>query len=161
MIVSRTSSSPSLSRRAFSLLELVLILAIVAVVAAIAAPRYASSLANYRVEAAAQRIIRDLGVARAEARSGSTNITVTFDVASNNYGIAGVASLESASASANLTLSDAPYYAQLLNASFGLDEIVTFDGYGVPDSGGTVVVGVGGVTRTIGLDTQTGLADIQ
>ncbi len=149
-----------MSRGGFSILELVLILAIIAVVAAIAAPRYASSLANYRCEAAAQRIIRDLGVARAEARSGSTNITVTFDAANNKYAIAGVASLESSALTAGLTLSDAPYYAQLLNASFGLDEIVTFDGYGVPDTGGTVVVGVGGVTRTIGLDTQTGLADI-
>ncbi len=161
MNLSCGSSRVPLIRRAFSLLELVLILAIVAVVAAIAAPRYASSLANYRVEAAAQRIIRDLGVARAEARSGSTNITVTFDVANNNYGIAGVTSLESTSASANLTLSDAPYYAQLLSAAFGGDEVVTFDGYGLPDSGGTVVVGVGGVTRTIGLDNQTGLADSQ
>ncbi len=160
MIVSCTSSSPSLSRRAFSLLELVLILAIVAVVAAIAAPRYASSLANYRVEAAAQRIIRDLGVARAEARSGSTNITVTFDAANNKYAIAGVASLESSALTAGLTLSDAPYYAQLVSAAFGGDEVVTFDGYGLPDSGGTVVVGVGGVTRNIVLVSATGLADI-
>ena len=149
-----------MSRGGFSILELVLILAIIAVVAAIAAPRYASSLANYRCEAAAQRIIRDLGVARAEARSGSTNITVTFDAASNNYGIAGVASLESASAPASVTLSDAPYYAQLVSAAFGGDEVVTFDGYGLPDSGGTVVVGVGGVTRNVVLDGQSGLADI-
>ena len=149
-----------MNRGGFSILELVLILAIIAVVAAIATPRYASSLSNYRCEAAAQRIIRDLGVARAEARSGSTNITVTFNVNSNNYGIAGVASLESASASASLTLSDAPYYAQLLSAAFGGDEVVTFDGYGLPDSGGTVVVGVGGVTRNVVLDGQSGLADI-
>ena len=160
MNLSCGSSRVPLIRRAFSLLELVLILAIIAVVAAIAAPRYASSLANYRVEAAAQRIIRDLGVARAEARSGSTNITVTFDVANNKYAIAGVAGLESSASPAGLTLSDAPYYAQLLNASFGIDEIVVFDGYGLPDSGGTVVVGVGGVTRNIVLDGQTGLADI-
>lgn len=160
MNLSCGSSSVPLIRRAFSLLELVLILAIVAVVAAIAAPRYASSLANYRCEAAAQRIIRDLGVARAEARSGSTNITVTFDVANNKYAIAGVASLENSALTAGLTLADAPYYAQLLNASFGIDEIVVFDGYGLPDSGGTVVVGVGGVTRNVVLDGQSGLADI-
>ncbi len=143
---------------AFSVLELVLILAIIAVVAAIAAPRYASSLANYRCEAAAQRIIRDLGVARAEAKASSTSITVIFDVANNRYDIPGVTSLESASAPASLTLSDAPYYAQLLNTTFSSDQ-VTFDGYGLPDSGGTVVVGVGGVTRNVVLDGQTGLAD--
>ncbi len=72
-----------MSRGGFSILELVLILAIIAVVAAIAAPLYASSLSNYRCEAAAQRIIRDLAVTRAETRSGSTNITVTLDLANN------------------------------------------------------------------------------
>ncbi len=160
MIVSRTSSSPTLIRRAFSLFELVLILAIIAVVAAIAAPRYASSLSNYRCEAAAQRIIRDLGVARAEARSGSTSITVTFDVANNRYGIAGVTSLESASSSASLTLSDSPYFAHLLSADFGGDEVVTFDGYGLPDDTGTVEVAVGGVTIIVDLP-NSGLADIE
>ncbi len=59
-----------------------------------------------------------------------------------------------------MTLSDAPYYAQLVSAAFGGDEVVTFDGYGLPDSGGTVVVGVGGVTRNVVLDGQSGLADI-
>jgi type II secretory pathway pseudopilin PulG len=146
--------------RAFSVLELVLILAIIATVAAIAAPRYVNSLSNYRCEAAAQRIIRDLGVARAEARSRSTNITVTFDVANNKYGISGVTSLESASAPASLILSDPPYHAQLLSADFGGDEVVTFDGYGLPDDTGTVVVGVGGVTRIVDLP-DTGLADLE
>ena len=43
----------------------------------------------------------------------------------------------------------------------GGDAVVIFDGYGMPDSGGSVDITAGGVTKTIQLDPDTGRAVVQ
>lgn len=144
--------------RGFSLLELVLVMAIVATVAAIALPRWGHAVARYRAEAAAHRIAADLGLARATARADSHSVTVTFNVAGNSYGMDGVESLQGAPGSASVSLSDEPYRSTLLAAAFGGDPVVVFDGWGVADSGGTVTISCGSVTRTVQLDPGTGVA---
>lgn len=145
----------------FSLLELVLVIAIIATLAAIAVPRYGGAVARYRIEAAARRIVEDLALARATARSKSTSVTVTFDVAMNQYQISGVSALNDPSSDAELNLSDPPYRAQLVSAIFGGDNAVIFDGFGIPDSGGTIVIAGGAVTKTILLDVDSGTATAQ
>ena len=67
------------ARAGFSLLELVIVLAIVATLATIAAPRYGASLAAYRVESAARRIVADLALARSMARTENRRVIVKFD----------------------------------------------------------------------------------
>ncbi len=148
-------------RRAFSLLELVLIIAIIAIVAAIAAPRYGNSLARYHAEVTARRVVADLGLAQAMARTTTSAVTVTFEVVNNRYELVGVVDADDPADNASLTLSDPPYYAQLDLALFGGDGVVIFDGYGMPDSGGSVDITAGGVTKTIQLDPDTGKAVVQ
>ncbi len=147
--------------RAFSLLELVMIIAIIAIVTAIAAPRYGSSLARYHAEVTARRVVADLGLAQAMARTTTSAVTVTFEVVNNRYELVGVVDADDPADNASLTLSDPPYYAQLDLAAFGGDAQVVFDGYGMPDSGGTVDISAGGVAKTIQLDPETGTAVIQ
>ena len=148
-------------RRAFSLLELVLIIAIIAIVAAIAVPRYGNSLARYHAEVTARRVVADLGLAQATARTTTSAVTVTFAVVNNRYELVGVVDADDPANNASLTLSDPPYYAQLVAAVFGGDDVVIFDGYGMPDSGGSIDISAGGVTKTIQLDPETGKAVIQ
>ncbi len=148
-------------RRAFSLLELVLIIAIIAIVAAIAVPRYGNSLARYHAEVTARRVAADLGLAQAMARTTTSAVTVTFEVPSNRYVLQGVVDADDPASNASLTLSDPPYHAQLVAAVFGGDAVVIFDGYGMPDSGGSVDITAGGVTKTIQLDPDTGKAVVQ
>src|SRR5204863_23675 len=62
-------AGPASSRRAFSLIEITLVLMVMGVLAALAVPRYASALARYRADAAARRIVADLDLARTTARS--------------------------------------------------------------------------------------------
>ena len=67
-----------------------------------------------------------------------------------------------------MSLALEPYAADVVSAAFddpddALDaiEAVTFDGWGTPDSGGTIVVAAGPQTRTIVLDPDTGKAAVQ
>ena len=147
--------------RAFSLLELVMIIAIIAIVSAIAVPRYGNSLARYHAEVTARRVVADLGLAQAMARTTTSAVTVTFEVPSNRYVLQGVADADNPGQDASLTLSDPPYHAQLVAAVFGGDDVVIFDGYGMPDSGGSIDISAGGVTKTIQLDPDTGKAVVQ
>src|SRR5438552_17658151 len=74
---------------AFSLVELMLVMAIIAVVAAIAMPRYSASLARYRADMAARRIVAALALAQAKARATSSSQTITF-TAGGSYQILGM-----------------------------------------------------------------------
>ncbi len=143
------------SRRAFSLVEVLLVLTIATVVAAIAVPRYAQALARYRAEVAAHRIADDLTLARRDARASGRSRTVVFDVSNDRVTIATIDDLDDPADPYRLDLRESPYEADLLSAGFGGDAQVVFDGYGQADSGGTAVVAVGGNQRTVTLDAAT------
>lgn len=145
----------------FSLLELLLVLAIMATVAAIAAPRYQGALARYRADLAAYRIVADLTQARTSAKAASAPRTVAFSVAGNTYQIPELSSLDGNSGHYNVALSERPYDAGLVSVNFGGDAQIIFNGWGVPDSGGTVILAVGTEQRTVAVDTETGRAGIQ
>lgn len=145
-----------LSVPGFTLIELMTVLVIIVIFAAIAAPRYGASLARYRADAAARRIAADLTYARSAARSASAPRTVTFNIPSNRYGIAGVVAAGRRAGPYDISLREEPYNASIASADFGGDTAVTFSGYGVPDSGGSVVVISGIVSKTVTLSDATG-----
>ena len=143
-------------RPAFSLVELVLILAIIATLAMIAAPRYANAMAHYRAELAARRIVADLAHARAQAKASSQSWTVSFNPPANSYIIFDDTVLGNATTVTTVVLSEPPYHASITAAVFGADSDVVFDGYGASDGGGTVNVHSGGFQRQVVLDGDTG-----
>ena len=158
-IESRPLGRPQTS--AFSLIELMMVLTIISILAAIAVPRYANSLARYRADAAANRIVADMAYARQLARSSSAKVTVQFKVISNRVHLNGVPSLNDPAVFWKIELNDAPYRANLVSANFGGDMGVIFNGYGDPDSGGLAVLTVGSETRTVVLNPDTGKAVVQ
>jgi len=143
-------------RPAFSLLELVLVLAIIAIASAIAVPRYANALARYRVETSARRIAADLAYARSLARETSGNQTVVFDTDADCYTLAGRDDPDRPGQPYTVSLADRPYGADLTAAQFGEATSVTFNGYGVPDEGGTVRVQVGDYAYLVTVDAESG-----
>lgn len=147
--------------RAFSLVELVTMLAVLGVLAAIAVPRYGNSLARYRASAAAGRIAADVNLARTRARTSSLGQSIVFSTASNAYTLPGVAGLRGQPSPYAVALSAEPYAATLVSAAFGAATTLAFDRYGQPTSGGTVVVRSGGVTKTVVVDPNTGQAAVQ
>ena len=146
--------------RAVSLLELVTVLTIIGVMAAIGAPRYANSLAVYRTQAAAKRVAADLALARSRARTTSVGQTIAFNVAGSAYTVSGAKGLDGQAAYA-VALSAEPYAATIVSAAFNATTSLSFDRYGQPASGGSVVVRSGGFTKTVVVDAVTGLASVQ
>lgn len=144
----------------FSLAEVVLVLAIIAVVSAMAVPRYSASQGRYRAELAARRVVADLALAQARARSLSASQTVTFTTDSR-YTIVGMADLDHSSSTYQVDLSAPPYQGTIVSAAFGSGSNLVFNGYGVPSTGGTVVVQADNVSKTIVIDPDSGTATIQ
>lgn len=156
-----TQGERRISRTGFSMLELALVIVIISIVAAIAIPRYANAISHYRADMAARRIAADLLLAQNNAQISSTSRTVTFSTVSNQYTIPAMDDLDSPPTSYVIKLGDDPYKATLVSASFGDDSSVIFDGYGVPDNGGQVVVQAGHFSKTVVLNADTGRAAVQ
>ncbi len=145
----------------FTLLDLMMAMAVIAIVAAIATPRYANALTRYRAEAAARRVAADLALARQTAKSTSSSRTVQFDAADDSYVISNVRELDTAGTMYRVQLQDPPYQAQIVSVDLGGDWEITFDGFGIPDSGGFVIVQAGDYQYTIVVDPETGAAEVQ
>ena len=148
-------------RRGSSLVELALVVAIISILAAIASPRYGQAVANYRLRTVARRIVEDLKLARERARARGARQTVVFSPSANTYRIPSMPSPDGSPGGYTVDLSDASGGATLVSADFSGDSAVVFDGYGVPDSGGVVVVRIGDMLTTVVLDPEIGRATLQ
>ena len=152
------------NRSAFSLVEVVIVLAIMAVLAAIAAPRYSATLANYRVLLAARRLAADVGLAQSSARAASASRTIVFDTSKNSYTVSGVAALDGASGAYTVFLAAQPYGVTIGSLTFSdniADGTLKFDGFGSPDSGATIVIAFKTYQRTVLVNAATGAATVQ
>jgi len=146
--------------RSFSIVELVMVVTILSILAAVAVPRFSSSLTRQRVAAAARRVAHDLSLARRSARAGSVTRVIAFDLSTDRYRVGGVGSLDRAAGAYEVWLADEPYEVEIVKVDFDGETRVTFDGWGVPASGGTVVVGTRGQQWKIVLDVDTGQTEV-
>jgi hypothetical protein len=73
---------------------------------------------------------------------------------------AGVKAFDDPSATYSVDLSAGPYEISTVTANFGGAQVVSFNGYGVPTSGGTVTIAAGGHSSVVTLDAGTGEATI-
>jgi prepilin-type N-terminal cleavage/methylation domain-containing protein len=142
---------------AFTIVELVLTMAIMAVLAAIAIPRYSSAIASYRVRAAAQRLVHDVAQVQSLARSSSSSRAISFE--RDRYTVANMNDLDTAASSYTVLLTADPYDATIETATLDTGgKLLTFNGYGVPDGGGTIAFKSGTSTRAVVIDAITGKA---
>jgi type II secretion system protein H len=147
----------------FSLVELVMVVVIIAILAAMAVPRFGNSLARRRVEAAARRIAADLALAQQWAKATSASQMVVFNFGEHTYVIEGAQGLDHPGDAYEVSLAEEPYRAAIVAINLGAEtpKKVVFDGYGVPDHGGTIVVAAGGYQKTVTIDPDTGQATVQ
>ena len=159
-MIHRPKQFRSRRRRAFTLAEIIVVILIISVLAAVAMPRYALAISRYRVAMAEQRVLADLALVQAVAKTSSTGQSVLFSTTSNNYQLTGYAGPLNGPAQSTYTVSltPDPYDATLVSASFNSTAQLTYDRFGQPSSGGTVVIQVGVYQKTITVDPNTGRA---
>jgi len=145
----------------FTLLEVLLVLAIMAVCAAMAAPRYGRASGRYRADLAARRVAADLRLAQSCAKAASAARTVSFSTATKSYQLLSVPAPDGVSGDYTVVLSSEPYGADLASVNFNNGTQVVFNGWGLPNYGGTVVVSVGGQQKTVVVEMGTGRVSIQ
>ena len=147
--------------RAFSLIELVLVIAIISVMAAVALPRFAAAAWRQRADSAARRIVADLDYARTRAAARSATVTVTFNDKLHAYTLTGVPDIDRPADIYTVTLGDEPYRASIVSVNIDGGKQVDFDGFGRPAAGGSVVIAAGQAQRTVTIDPSTGKASIE
>lgn len=133
-----------------------MVLIILAIFAAIAVPRYSGAVALLRVEAAANRVVMDLNMAREQAKLVSGVRRVYFNVPASSYQIEGVQHFDVPGAVYMVKLKEEPYGVTITSTSLNNDDYLAFDYYGYPDSDGTIVLRVGALTRTVQIHAATG-----
>lgn len=147
------------ARPGFSLVELVVVIAIVCIIAAIAMPRYAEASGRYRIEAATRRLMSDIAFTQARARARSLSQSMTFYVGSGRFQFVSLSDPDRPTTTYTVDLGLDPYRSQIRSASFGASgTTLTFNGFGVPTRGGSVVLEAGGLSKTIAVDADTGNA---
>ena len=144
----------------FTLLELILVMAIMITFASIALPLYSNACIRHQADLAARRVAADLRQAQSYAKTTSAACTVGFFTGTAEYQLSNVPSLDGAPGDYTVDLTGQPYEAKLVSADFAGNSKIAFNGWGLPSSGGSVVLAVGLEERTIVVDGETGQVTI-
>lgn len=136
--------------RAFTLVELAVVVAILAILSAIAVPRFAAASARRSLDASAQRILADLRHARQHALATSGAVGVVFDDAADAYVVEAPSPLGNA-ATYRVELLEPPLACQITSVTLASGR-ASFSGHGLAEASGTVTIASGRFTRTITID---------
>ncbi len=142
-------------------MELVVVLLVIGTIAGLALPAYGSAVARYRLQSAVYQLRNDLDRATAHARATMTPITIDFDLATHTVGFDDLPGRRDAGVDHVLNLREHPLAATIVLADFSGQDEYTISEYGVPNSGGTIVLSGAGVTRTLDVEAITGTASVR
>jgi prepilin-type N-terminal cleavage/methylation domain-containing protein len=153
------------ARRAFTLIEILIVLVVMVLLGSTAVSRYSGALNNFGADALARRVAADLAYAQSIARRTGVTQSVSFDTANNQYQLVGWTDPDRPGTTYGLSFAAEPYRGKVasLTLTTGSTAVtqVNFDQYGFPDAGGTIVVQVGDVQKTVTLNATSGKTLIQ
>jgi prepilin-type N-terminal cleavage/methylation domain-containing protein len=125
-----------MARRAFSLLELTIVVVILAAAAVIAAPRVFGTTSRARLQAAAQRLAQDIEATRERARTLGIYQTMCF----STEGYTVIERTPSTEEKVSTLLNEDPYNATIGWVVLKSGSELSFDGFGVPSTAAMVKV---------------------
>ena len=137
-------------------LELICAIAIIGIFAAAGMPRFANAIAARRADAVARRVCADIEWLRSTARITSTSQSMTFDTVGNTYALAGITDPDFPGKAYSVALTASNYKARFASVNLGGGSSLSFNGYGIPAAGATIVVQSGRSSRTVTVDGTTG-----
>jgi len=123
--------------RAFTLAELVVVIAIIGVAVGLTLPAYAAAAARYRGLRAAHELAADLDRAALHARATAGAVTVSFDPAADTALFAGMPARLDAGTDHALDLAGG-FGTDLVLADFAGSSSYTIGPLGLPSAGGRV-----------------------
>jgi len=165
-------------RGGYTMIEVVVVMLVMGILAAVAAPRYSSSTARFRAEAAARRVVADINFVRTRAmmKGSVAEGWISFFPDTEEYKMSATPNPDRPNSEYWVDLTKTAYPAEILSvlftnsAGFSGNGIVQFDMYGTPlvgnapqapMSSSAIVVASGRVTRVVAIDPATGKASIQ
>lgn len=120
--------------RGYTLLELAIVMGIVGAISTVGLLRYSSSLARYRVEAAASRMVADIRLAQSTARMLGASNSVTIALPASRYMIGNQPDIDTKSGTMTVRLAEEPtrsrIVAMTLDGVAVTPAVLTFDGFG-------------------------------
>lgn len=156
----RTRRSRS-ARRGLTLVEIVIGVLIMGIVAAAGGIRYTTALQTTAVGQACRRLAADIETARHAARSRRQSVTLSFNTSAHTYQLVGLVDPDRPSlTSTTVRLADYSPSLVLSSAAFGGDASLSFNEFGVPDSGGTARIAWGTTSQTVTVAAGTGSVSV-
>jgi type II secretion system protein H len=149
------------ARTGFTFVEMMIVVLITGILATIAAPRFSGVLQQARVKNAAKRINADLTLAQNFAKRTGTSKSVIFDPVNHSYTIPGLDTLNHSAGSYTVQLANYPFNVTLDSATFDpTPQTVTYNGYGIVISGGTIVIRSGTEQKVVTVSNGASLAAV-
>ena len=157
-------AAPRPSRPAFTLIEILVVVAIIGIAGAVVVPQILQS-GTMQIQAASRMVIADLLYAQNDAIAHQTTRTVTYNAATNSYQITDANGTVLAvswknDAAANYVVNfsqDSRFSGVTLSSpSFNGTSAITFDALGTPSSGGSVDLVTGSTRYRVSVGAFTG-----